>query len=338
MHEVRGLSVDRRDVLGSLLGTAFAGAAGSVFANSLRGVTSPSADDPSILADELQYATSTTLDRIGRIMVPVMVNGQGPFRFVIDTGASHSTVAPHLAARLKLTPIAGDIVRLNGVTGSADVPTVRVAQIEAGALSLTDQRMPVIWSSIMADADGILGVASLTEQRIEVDFRRNHISISRTRGAAIVGSPLKIRARRVAGGMLLVDGRVGGNRTQIIVDTGAERSLGNLRLRDALVRRRWRPGESDTTTVHGATEQTALGERWLTPTIEVGELSVDDVEVTYGDFHVFNVWEINERPALILGMDVIGVLDALVIDYRRREITVFTEQARRRPLQQRRMA
>jgi hypothetical protein len=90
--------------------------------------------------------------------------------------------------------------------------------------------------------------------------------------------------------------------------------------------------------VHGATEQTALGERWLTPTIEVGELSVDDVEVTYGDFHVFNVWEINERPALILGMDVIGVLDALVIDYRRREITVFTEQARRRPLQQRRMA
>jgi hypothetical protein len=289
----------------------------------------------------LLFASSTTLDRIGRIMAPVMVNGQGPFRFVIDTGASHSTLAPKLAARLQLQPQPGDTAVLNGVTGAAEVPFVRVASIEAGALALQNQMMPIIWSSIMSNADGILGVASLTEERIEVDFRHNHIAIGRNRYPDIEGTPLRIRARRVAGGMLLIDGKVGTRRTLIVFDTGAERSLGNRALHSSLERQRWRPDDPNTTTVHGATEQTAEGERFLTPPIVLGELTVTDTEVTFGDFHVFDVWKINDRPAMILGMDVIGVLDALVIDYRRREITVFSKQAKRGPpssIQQRRIA
>jgi Aspartyl protease len=218
---------------------------------------------------------------------------------------------------------------------------VRVERIEAGAMSLENQRVPIILSSIMSNADGILGVAGLTEQRIEVDFRYNHIAISRNRYPDIEGTPLKIRARRVAGGMLLIDGKVGTRRTLIVFDTGAERSLGNRALLNSLERQRWRPDAPNTTTVHGATEQTAEGERFLTPPIVLGDLTVTDTEVTFGDFHVFDVWKINERPALILGMDVIGVLDALVIDYRRREITVFSSRAKRGPpsaIQQRRIA
>ena len=53
------------------------------------------------LADpEPLFAAPTRLDRIGRVMTHVMVNGKGPFRFVIDTGASRSTLAPHLARAL----------------------------------------------------------------------------------------------------------------------------------------------------------------------------------------------------------------------------------------------
>ncbi len=323
--------MNRRDVLGSLFGAAFAGVAGYAVANNPPTVRPAAGLPPPAPPDELLFATKTTLDRIGRIMAPVMVNGQGPFRFVVDTGASHSTLAPHLAERLKIAPIEGETVTLNGVTGSAIVPLVRVERIEAGALRLENLSLPVVLTSIMANADGILGVASLTEQRIEVDFRSNFIAISRNRGRTLGETPLKIRARRVAGGMLLVDGRIGGVRTLVVFDTGAERTLGNIALRDALNRRRQRPDISDITTVHGATGQTARGERRLTPLIELGPLSVADVEVTFGDFHVFDVWKIAERPAMILGMDVIGVLDALIIDYRTREITVFSQEMRRRP-------
>ena len=48
---------------------------------------------------------------------------------------------------------------LNGVTGAAEVPTVAVDSIEIGALKFEKQDLPVIFTSIMGNADGILGVA-----------------------------------------------------------------------------------------------------------------------------------------------------------------------------------
>ncbi len=317
--------MDRRALMSTLTGAALVAAIGPVWANSpvrpFRRIQETAEDPP----EELQYATSTTLDRIGRIMVPVMVNGLGPFRFVVDTGASHSTLSPALAATLAVKPNEGDIVTLNGVTGASQVPVVHIDSIEAGALLLEDQRMPIIWSSIMANADGILGVAGLTEQRIDVDFRQNKIEIRRSRGGARRSGALKIRAQRIAGGLLLVNGRVGRQRTAIIFDTGSERTLGNVALRDALTRRRYRNKVSNAE-VSGATHHVTEGERWLAPTIKLDELSVGDVEVTFGDFHVFDVWKLQDKPALILGMDVIGVLQSLAIDYRRAEISVVTTE------------
>jgi predicted aspartyl protease len=40
------------------------------------------------------FALPTTHDHIGRVVVAAMVNGKGPFRFIVDTGATHSTVSP----------------------------------------------------------------------------------------------------------------------------------------------------------------------------------------------------------------------------------------------------
>ena len=91
------------------------------------------------LADpEPLFAAPTRLDRIGRVMTHVKVNGKGPFRFVIDTGASRSTLAPHLARALNLQHSVGRNVMLNGVTGAAEVPTVAVDSIEIGALQIRE--------------------------------------------------------------------------------------------------------------------------------------------------------------------------------------------------------
>src|SRR5580704_18446199 len=54
--------------------------------------------------DPTLFASPTTRDHIGRIVAPVMVNGRGPYRFIIDTGASDSTVSPDLARTLGLQP------------------------------------------------------------------------------------------------------------------------------------------------------------------------------------------------------------------------------------------
>jgi predicted aspartyl protease len=275
-----------------------------------------------VIAPAPLFATPTRVDRIGRVVAPVFIDGKGPFRFVVDTGASHSTFSPQLTTALGLTPSLDALLLLNGVTGVAQVPTVTVDRIQAGDLIVNDVQVPVVLSSIMAGADGILGVAGLRNQRILVDFRHDRIVITRWAHAIDTGGFLRIPARRVAGGLLMVDARVGGVKARAVIDTGAERTLGNGALRDALrVQQRGRGGPRwADTEVYGATTDVANGESSIAPPIKLGSAVIKGTEVTYGDFHIFKVWQLESRPAALIGMDVLGTVGAIVLDYSRPEL------------------
>ena len=274
--------------------------------------------------DEPLFASPTRLDRIGRIVAPVTINGQGPFRLVVDTGASHTTLSPELAARLGLEPEEHSVLMLNGVTGVEQVPAVRLERLEAGDLILEKIPAPIVRSSIMAGADGILGVAGLTHERITVDFRRDRISITRSRASDETSGMLRIPAMRVTGGLLMVEARVGGVKARAVIDTGAERTLGNAVLRDQL-RLRKRIGQpNEITTVFGTTSEVSSGEVQRVPTITLGGATISQVNVVFGEFHIFKVWELDAVPTLLLGMDVLGTVHQLIIDYRRREVYVRT--------------
>src|SRR6185436_365648 len=206
------------------------------------------------------FAAPTRLDRIGRVMTHVMVNGKGPFRFVIDTGASRSTLAPHTARTLGLSNSVGRNVILNGVTGAAEVATVAVDSIEIGQLRFEDQHLPVIFTSIMGNADGILGVAGFKDQRIDVDFRRDRVSVLASDGRRPHYSMVTARADRNVSGLMIIDVRVGrGIHAKAVIDTGAERTLGNLALQNALNRGR-KKREMVEAVVHGATPDIADGQ------------------------------------------------------------------------------
>ncbi len=86
-----------------------------------------SAEEPT---PPLLFDSRTRTDRIGRLLVPVTINGQGPFRFVLDTGANRSVLTPQLAAHLSLPVSATNRLIMTGVTGSAAVPTVTVDRLK----------------------------------------------------------------------------------------------------------------------------------------------------------------------------------------------------------------
>src|SRR3954452_16113980 len=91
---------------------------------------SPSAlEEIVITAREPRYVAPTTRDRIGRIWAPVSINGKGPYRLVLDTGASRSAVTQQVAEELRL-PVSANSVRLRGVTGTAVTSTVKVDTLE----------------------------------------------------------------------------------------------------------------------------------------------------------------------------------------------------------------
>jgi predicted aspartyl protease len=273
------------------------------------------------------FAAPTRLDRIGRVMTQVMVNGKGPFRFVIDTGASRSTLAPHLAKSLGLTQSVGHNVMLNGVTGAAEVATVPVDSIEIGALRFENQNLPVIFTSIMGNADGILGVAGFQDQRIDVDFKRDRVSVLASNGHRPHYSLVTARAVRNENGLMIVDVRIGRRiKAKAVIDTGAERTLGNLALQLAM-NKGHKVRQPVAAVVHGATPDIADGEVQEIKEARIGDMTLTNLEVIFADFHVFKLWGLDQEPALLIGMDMLGVLERLVIDYRRNEVSMYGDRA-----------
>jgi predicted aspartyl protease len=279
-------------------------------------------EGPPVQQEEPLYAAPTTLDRIGRVMAPVMVNGQGPFRFVVDTGASRSAISPRLAERLGLVPEPEAMLRLHGVTGEDIVPSVVVARIQAGDIVMENHRVPVIAPQVFADADGILGVEGFAGMRITVDFENDRILISRTTAQRTGSGWYRVPARMRFGLLMIANATIAGVRVTAVIDTGAERTLGNLALRKALRLDAKAQEERTATQVLGATGALAPANSIPSPIISFGQANIARVNIAFADLNVFRIWNLEKTPALVLGMDVLGTPRAMILDYKRSEIQV----------------
>src|ERR1700723_3078989 len=105
-------------------------------------------------APEPRYVSPTRRDQIGRIWAPVMINGHGPFRLVLDTGASHSAVTALVALALGIPTDQSPAVVMRGVTGSATVPTIHVDSVSVGDLSMDATFLPIV-PDALGGAEGV---------------------------------------------------------------------------------------------------------------------------------------------------------------------------------------
>jgi Aspartyl protease len=141
----------------------------------------------------------------------------------------------------------------------------------------------------------------------------------------------RLRVVRLSSGLVTLDARIGGVPVRAVIDTGAERTLGNTALRDALKDRRDRGSLAEVTSVYGATQHVEAGEIRRVPPIVMESLHIDDVRVVFGDFHIFHVWGLHEKPAVVIGMDVLGTMASLSIDFKNQNIYIAAVSARDAP-------
>lgn len=88
------------------------------------------------------------------VLVPVRINGRGPYNFVLDTGASSSTLSRTLARRLHL-PRSGGTAHVRGVTGATVVPLISVRRWTVGGQPLHGRSLPAL------DLGGDFGVGQV---------------------------------------------------------------------------------------------------------------------------------------------------------------------------------
>jgi predicted aspartyl protease len=273
-------------------------------------------EEISVEAREPRYAAPTLRDRIGRVWVPVMINGKGPFRLVLDTGATTSAIVGSVADRLGLAASATNTARLQGATGAAIVPYVMAEEMEVGDLSIERAKLLIV-PDVFGGAEGVLGTQGLADKRIYIDFRRDLIEIVYSRGRPRPPGFSAVKFDVARGRLAAFDLRVGGVRTKAIIDTGAQQTIGNNALREALLLRARDVQDAD---VIGVTLDVAQGESIRIPPLAWGGVEVRNLRITFGEMSIFEHWRLTREPALLIGMDVIGTLETFIIDYQRREL------------------
>lgn len=263
---------------------------------------------------EPRYVAPTLRDRIGRVWAPVYINDKGPFKLVLDTGANRTAVVPALADRIG-TPIGTNTVKLLGATGSSIVPMIKVSSIKIGDLFLGDRNVAIV-PDVFGGAEGVLGADGLSDKRIHIDFKNDEISIRRSTGVVRANGFTRVPVKLRAGHLLMFDVKLAGVRTRAMLDTGAQATIGNKSLQAALAKR----SKGVKNTIIGVTLDEQHGETLFAPSVDIGDLTISGMRVTFGDMYIFTAWNMTDQPALLIGMDIIGLLDTLIIDYKRREL------------------
>jgi predicted aspartyl protease len=163
------------------------------------------------------------------ILVPALVNQEGPFEFAVDTGAAMSIVTDELA----------DSIGIRGTEtkeglGSAgrriEVPLGRVESISVGEVAVSDLRVGIMKELPRCVGRGVLGYNFLKGFTVTVDYGRSQLTLAspedepRPRVSAYPHVPLRLA--RPDRPILLVDVVVDSEHTfPFILDTGASHTV-----------------------------------------------------------------------------------------------------------------
>ena len=274
---------------------------------------------PSHAADAAQQAgdvdvVETRHDAFARMTVPVRIGEAGPFPFVIDTGAQNTVVSTALAERLALRPAGRATVV--GVAGTQSVATVEIDEIGLGRRTFNGLIAPLLDQRDLG-ADGMIGLDSLQDQRVLIDFTTNLIAIDEARNlGGNRGFEIVVRARRRSGQLILTHARLDGVAVDVVIDTGADSTIGNRALQRALAHK----GAPLGAELYSVTGQRLAAQVGLAERLSFGGVHLNNVAIAYADAPPFAVLGLDRKPAILLGMRELRGFRRVAIDFRTRKV------------------
>jgi hypothetical protein len=251
-----------------------------------------------------------------RLSVNVLVNGRGPYHFVVDSGADSSAIGVRLARDLQL-PMSTPVV-VNGMTSRDIVDRVKVAQLTLGATTVNDLDVPALRESDLG-GDGLVGIDALVGQRLMMDFQNRSIRVEDARlPEPILPGEIVVVAKRRRGQLILTQVRAARYRLDAVIDTGSEISIGNLALRNKLIRnphaKFWKVQAIGVTGVPVDLELARVDE------LQLGPVILNDVPIAFADVSPFKLFGLSDGPALLLGTDLLATFRRLSLDFRSRKV------------------
>ena len=251
-----------------------------------------------------------------RMTVEVRVNGQGPYHFLVDSGADTSVVGLDIARQLQLP--AGVPVILNGMTGSALVDRVRVDELSFGPSKVRNLHLPALKESDVG-GHGMIGIDALSQERLMMDFEKRTIKVEDARQPVVrLPGEIVVVARRQKGQLILTEVSAAFLSVEAVIDTGTEITIGNLALRDKLARDH--RDKFFTVSTIGVTGKVVDLQVARIGELRLGSITLRDVPIAFADVPPFQVFGLAERPALLLGTDILENFRRISLDFRKRKV------------------
>ncbi len=254
----------------------------------------------------------------GQMLTQVRINGEGPFRFILDTGANVTCVSQRIVNQLDLEPISsGETVV--GNEGRSQARRVLLPNVEVAGVQ-RDQINALVMASNQFDAGthGILGADSFSGQRVVFDIQQNeyHVGPSGDPSENFVIVQGELRRRHI----LFVNVEINGHRVPAMVDTGAEMTFVNPSLMQLAGLPRIR---EITTRAQMQGDRNAIREVGTAiESINFGPVQTERVEAHGTIIPVFRNREGQETPGLLIGMNVWRGYSQIAIDYERSQLQI----------------
>ncbi|MDE2112563.1 MAG: aspartyl protease family protein [Alphaproteobacteria bacterium] len=274
---------------------------------------------PSLTRDVTKVTADTNAANL--LTTNVQINGRGPFQFVVDTGADRTVIADDVVAAQGLPK--GGHVAVEGAVRTVIAETARVEELAFGPVSCEDLVLPVL-PRAQLEADGYLGLDVIDGYRVTFDFKNHALLVTEPRQAQLLNwappDETLVRVSGRSGHLRAFNCIVDGVRATTFVDTGAEVSVGNSSLYEALIERSPSYAKKDVLPLTGVTGGIVTGRITTIKNIRLSALTFENSDIAIADLQIFDLWGLAERPSLLIGMNWLRQFSHVSIDYGRKEL------------------
>lgn len=165
-------------------------------------------------ADRITFDPTNNL-----IVIAAEINGKGPFRFLLDTGASQHVLKPEVVRALGLRLDAGGEIEAGRGTMVAAALT-EAAEVRVGRFTMEGQKFFVRPFPASYPFDGFLGAELFRRFTVSIDFRRSVVTLVRPNAFRYRGAGVSLPFKFHAGFIPQVKAKVDDNTGWFKLDTG----------------------------------------------------------------------------------------------------------------------
>lgn len=268
----------------------------------------------------------------GALTIDVMVNGRGPYPFIVDTGATLTIVFENLARRSELTRVDRPALRVLSISGAKTFEPYVIGDLYAGALLAEDHVGVVLadWDSPRETPAGIIGLDILEKYALAFDVRRRTLSLYAHDGlppevtSRMRKTSMRLKRFGVKGAELhTARGRINGEPVEFIIDLGIATTLINFAAGEAILANSLIVSAGRTTTTSSRLEDVFDDRTRVNAgvfrTVSVGRRSWRNKVLWVYDAPLFDELGVQRLPYGLLGADLLASGD-FAIDFKKERL------------------